>query len=419
MVRIRLEKFVHGGQVLGYLHDGKPIFVWGGLPGELVDIHITRKKRTYSEAVVDSVVEPSIKRIKAVEPSMYLSTSPWQILDYKEENIVKQNILSETFSHENIDISWTEFCYNNKKLGYRNKMEYNFWWDNGKLDVALHGRGSHQKIAVKDSLLADDKLNTATHRLVEFLNASTVGGRQIKSVIIRSSAKGEIGYAVYVVDPSLKNLAWDKLSCAVLKVYFSDPKSPASVGSELLVSLGNENMTDSILGREYAYSVEGFFQVNLPIYEESIKDIRGFITSKDSVVDFYGGVGSIGMSLNSSELFSVEVDEFAHRQAQLNADMSKNETVVLSTSEAATEYITSSRSVVVDPPRAGLHKYLRQALVDTRPPKIIYLSCNPVTQARDCKEIISGGYRVQFARGYNFFPRTPHIESLVVLERID
>ena len=78
-------------------------------------------------------------------------------------------------------------------------------------------------------------------------------------------------------------------------------------------------------------------------------------------------------------------------------------------------YITGLETIIVDPPRAGLHKSVTAKLTDTKPKNIVYLSCNPATQARDVKELIEVGYKVDMAQGYNFFPRTPHIESLIFL----
>jgi 23S rRNA (uracil1939-C5)-methyltransferase len=89
---------------------------------------------------------------------------------------------------------------------------------------------------------------------------------------------------------------------------------------------------------------------------------------------------------------------------------------ILSESESALDYITKDKIIILDPPRAGLHDKVIHRLTIEKPPRILYLSCNPSTQARDIRQLMDGGYTVAYARGYNFFPATPHIESFIVLE---
>ncbi|HRV75889.1 MAG TPA: RsmD family RNA methyltransferase, partial [Candidatus Saccharimonadales bacterium] len=137
------------------------------------------------------------------------------------------------------------------------------------------------------------------------------------------------------------------------------------------------------------------------------------------IVDFYGGTGSIGISLinNKNELKIVELDEHSAQMAKVNIKDLDNAKVFSLSAEESLEKIVSDSVLVVDPPRAGLHKKVVQSICEVKPKQLIYLSCSPVTQARDLKEIIEAGYKIKFARGYNFFPKTPHIESLIILEK--
>jgi 23S rRNA (uracil1939-C5)-methyltransferase len=128
----------------------------------------------------------------------------------------------------------------------------------------------------------------------------------------------------------------------------------------------------------------------------------------------YSGVGAIGLSVGASVL--VESDDANIKLAQSNAKGSGVE-VIHATSEAALNHIQSGDVLIVDPPRAGLHKDVVERILEVKPSKIIYLSCNPSTQARDVT-MLHDMYEVIHAQGHNFFPRTPHIESLVVLKLI-
>ena len=125
----------------------------------------------------------------------------------------------------------------------------------------------------------------------------------------------------------------------------------------------------------------------------------------------YSGVGKICAVAHGTKVF-VESDISNIEFAKINAPSGSK--VILAQSEDALDYIVPDHNIIVDPPRAGLHTKLVDRLLEVLPPKIIYLSCNPVTQARDIKSL-ELAYDVEFISGYNFFPRTPHIECLAIL----
>ncbi len=134
-------------------------------------------------------------------------------------------------------------------------------------------------------------------------------------------------------------------------------------------------------------------------------------------LDLYSGVGSIGLTIGGDNCTLVEVNQHAVREMKNNiAAQNSNAQAILAASEKALDYINSDTIVIVDPPRAGLHSDVVEKLLETSPPRIIYLSCNPVTQARDVA-LLSQKYQIKHTKGYNFFPRTPHIEHLVVLDK--
>ncbi|MFT4532638.1 MAG: 23S rRNA (uracil1939-C5)-methyltransferase [Candidatus Saccharimonadales bacterium] len=408
---IKLDKFVHGGQCIAE-HQGKKLFVWGGLPGETVDVLLTKKKSSYLEGIATSVEVASKDRIEPLEPESYISTSPWQVVEFKAENSYKQQILEESFGREKISLEFSDFFSAGSELGYRNKQEFGFWGDDDGLHLAHFRRGSHGKQMIDGSALTNEFINQAARDVRDQLNKLSVWGGHLKTLMLRSSAKGDAVAALFVKTEteSLKDLKLPD-SLQGLDVYYSNPQSPASVPTRKLYSLGDINLSDSINGINITYDVLSFFQVNLPVFDEALSDIKNHLGDGKSV-DLYSGVGTIGIAVASDIL--VESDNTNIKMAEVNASGSDIE-VVHATTETALQHITGDRSVIVDPPRAGLHKDVVAAFLDAKPAKILYLSCNPSTQARDVA-ILSESYDVKFARGYNFFPRTPHIECLVVLE---
>jgi 23S rRNA (uracil1939-C5)-methyltransferase len=152
----------------------------------------------------------------------------------------------------------------------------------------------------------------------------------------------------------------------------------------------------------------------LPIFEVALDHIKQAV-AKDLVIDMYSGVGSIGLCIGDTVTALIEIDESNIAYTKQNVN-NRNIEIVHASSEEAIDYITDKNTIVVDPPRAGLHKDVIARIVETKPKKVVYLSCNPSTQARDIAIMSSADYKITRAEGYNFFPRTPHIESLIVLE---
>ena len=156
-------------------------------------------------------------------------------------------------------------------------------------------------------------------------------------------------------------------------------------------------------------------KINLPVYELALKEIKNFITT-EQVLDLYAGVGTIGLSVaRDKKLTLVECDKFAYKELQNNiTTVSNNINAVLDKSENVTKYIQPEQTVILDPPRAGCDRKLIDHINKTKPTKVIYLSCNPSTQARDIKLLLDN-YHIESVKTFNFFPHTPHIENLVIL----
>ncbi len=409
---IQLGKLVHGGQALAETEDGKKIFVWGGLPGELVHARVIKKKKSYLEAIVAEVITPSPDRIMPLEPLSYLSTSPWQILSIDAENRAKQAILAETFDREKIAVNWTDFYADEAEIGYRNKMEFGFWGDDDGVHLAHFVRGTHGKQSVTGSVLAHQIINDAAEAVRVELEKQDIWAGDLKSLIVRCSQEGKVVAALFV-KKELTELSRIKLPAILqgLIIYYSNPQSPASVITKELYALGDITLKDRINENYIIYDVNSFFQVNLPVFKKTLAVIAKE-TQDQKTVDLYSGVGTIGIALGSDVL--VETDESNVAMARINVHGLPVE-VVHAASEDALSYVTSDYTLIVDPPRAGLNQAVIDRINVVKPQKIVYLSCNPSTQARDVS-LLSESYKIAYAQGFNFFPRTPHIESLVVLE---
>ena len=427
---LRLEKIVGGGQAIGTLDDGRKAFVWGGLPKELVTIRVTKKKSHFVEGIVTEIIEESPERITPKDENSYLSTSPWQIMPMSSEQSYKASLIEEAFLLHNITLPGKiEIFSDGVEFNYRNKVEFSWFGDKTDddeketLDLAFFKRGGKGKVIVDGTSLAHPSINKLAIEIRDLLREKPIVARQLKTLLIRSDQQGNAVWQLYVKD-KIENLISDDeaklLSAAGGEIIYSDPKSPASRITERLNKFSDTTLSDTILGVAFNYACEGFFQVNIPVYEKALSDMKAWINCNEKLLtlDLYSGVGTIGLTIGGDDVTLVEINE--HAVAEMQRNITKlnrpNAKAILAPSEKSLEYITDEQIVIVDPPRAGLHADVTNRLLETAPPRIIYLSCNPVTQARDVS-LLQEKYEIVHHQGYNFFPRTPHIEHLVVLDK--
>lgn len=543
---IHLDKIVGGGQTLGTLADGRKCFIWGGLPGETVAVRITKKKSHFVEAIVEEVISPSPDRIQPRDPDSYLSTSPWQIMPLEIEQIYKRQLIDDAFTLHNVTLPAAIDIYcDNVAYGYRNKVEFSWYSESvvsrvvsqkksglvsgpelfsddirgvnahsdrdgpfsDTLDLAFFRRGSKGKIVVNGTSLAHPAINNLARAIRDLLRHKHISARQLKTLLVRCDQSGNCVWQLYVKDRLPGLITADeaaKLPAQGGEIIYSDPRSPASRITERLARFGNTTLTDTILGVPFRYACEGFFQVNIPVYEQALRDMKewmlrdcnsqhsgqqlghhqkkpeqhgtnsqhgssnsfsegfafpasvlqerraqlavhGDIDSQQRVIsqkksgqlhvgpglfsddiravrlstlDLYAGVGTIGLTIGGGNVTLVEINADAVREMQRNiAELGRTDArAVLAPSEQALDHITGKEIVIVDPPRAGLHTDVIATLLQKLPSRILYLSCNPVTQARDVA-LLQQHYRIAWHRGYNFFPRTPHIEHLIILDK--
>jgi 23S rRNA (uracil1939-C5)-methyltransferase len=411
-----IEKLVHGGQGLGTLPDGRKVFVWGALPGERVSVRILKGKRSYAEAIVQDVLEASPVRVEPREPN-YLATSPWQVVTFEAENDYKKRIVQELFVQAHVPIDDFAMTTAGDDWHYRNKMEYSFWGDDDGLHLALYNRGSHLKTIVNGSELAMPALDAAARAVLGELQKQNVRAGDLKTIIVRCSQDGKAVASLFVKTQTFNELPLPD-GVQGLRVYFSNPKSPASVATKLLHESGDATLTDQLLGRTFRYDADSFFQVNLPVFEAALERIKTH-GECDHLVDMYAGVGSIGLSVAGKKVTLVELDKATAAMARMNAEASGLEAkAVEASTEKSLDYIQPDTPVIFDPPRAGLHSNVTDRTLEVLPPQIIYLSCNPATHARDLG-YLQEKYEITHFEAFNFFPHTPHIETLAVLKRKD
>lgn len=426
-MRLKIEKLVHGGQGMAHSQEGATAFVWNALPGEEVEADIIHKKHGIIEAVAREIYTPSIYRTQPLE-SFFLSTAPWQIMDYVYENQMKSVIAKETYQHVgNIDLDTINITFLPQTIQYRNKMEYSFYFDETDTwHIAFFRRGSHRKQPTGVSILATPAINAVAESIIELIRAAKVPVKTLKSMILRSNQAGEVLYALFVKDEYvLSALPLEQLahlnSVIGFKVYYSRPQSPASTTDKLLYQSGQDDISTTINQTNLNYGVMSFFQVHEPIFALALAEIETQIEQGSNIVDYFSGVGAISIPLAGKISTATLVESNAEAVAYAKINIQSNNLAdryqaICIPAEKANEYITAEKTIIFDPPRAGLHSDTIEKVLSTKPHKIIYMSCNIATHARDLK-LLQDQYAITKLKLFNFFPQTPHIEGLAVLEK--
>lgn len=439
----------NAGAAIATLNSGKKAFILGALPSEIVDFKVLSEKSKYCEGEVVKIIKSSERRIPPLNPETYLSTSPWQIIDIDYEEEIKKDLTLQSFRHafkhysENDlilrDIDDKISYYSSKKNNlpeyyYRNKIIYYFFnanqCDTESLDYQLGiiQNKSHQILEEKNGALANKKINTFANRIIEILKSNQVQYKHLNNLLVRISKNCDI----------VAQLSVNYSNCNFWKSIFENQDLNISVvensksGSRIkkIYQTGVDYLIDTINIKnslEFKYSVNSFWQVNTIAYEATLREISQFVADSIHILDLYCGVGSISLNTISSgakSLKLVEINKESVKYCRKNVEMFKKYQnsskiridVILSDASRSIDHITSEKTLILDPPRAGLNKGICEKINQNLPEKICYLSCDISTLVRDIGMIIDN-YQIKKVIGYNYFPKTPHLETLVLLKR--
>lgn len=411
-----VESWLPTGEGVGKSGE-RTVHAWGAIPGERVLVQVRKRKGGVSHGMVDQVLNASPDRVEPSE-AHYLCCSPWQVVAPERENPIKRELVKQMAAAHGVELP--EFEVEGPiELGYRNKLEFGFCNSDRGLSLSFFVRGgSGWRMPIEGCVLASDAINQVARSIVARLNELQLNPRQTKSLILRSNLRGEVVAGLYVRDeiPLLGPMESCK-PLVGLRVYASNPKSPASVVDRTLEEHGSETIAERLGETSFELSDRSFFQVNVPRFEAALKAIAAEVLSDTPLVDLYAGVGSIGIGLRRKGTIFVESDPACVAMLEANCRMAQMESPVIlgQPTEQGLPDFPANSTVIVDPPRVGLHAKVVKWLAEKRPARLIYLSCNPDSQLRDLAAW-KNDFRLLKFQAFNFFPRTPHVESLAILE---
>jgi 23S rRNA (uracil1939-C5)-methyltransferase len=338
--------------------------------------------------------------------------------------------------------------------GYRNKMEFTVAQARHPDPLPTGARGSgivlglHEAdrydavLDVSRCLLQSDRMNTLLHEVRHFFNERELpaydqdsGEGLLRFLMLREGRRtGEAMVNVVTATPAFSELSplgerlrarVPETSSVVLNV--NPKKASVAIGVEEHVLGGRDHIREQIGGLGFQISANSFFQTNTVQAERLFELVLDSteLTGEETVVDLYAGTGAISLLLaqRCRWVFGVEVAQAAVDDAGLNAAANGISNCTFLAGEvrfvlpALIARGVTAEVVVADPPRAGFHPKALHALMRLAPSRIVYVSCNPSTLARDVSELVRGGYRLQWVQPVDMFPHTPHIEAIARLER--
>ena len=415
---VTFEKIVGGGKALGYL-EGRPCFAAGPLPGETAQIVILRDKPGFIEAIALEISQPSPHRNQPAEDH-YLSCSPWQGVDYAYQLELKRTVLTDAFARPGLELRIADMVGAPSQFGYRNKLEFSLRRGDDQLDLAFHRRGSYEDLIAlpHGCSLGTEAMNAAALELVGRAHALKLDGYIETLTVRQSSSTGQV--LGHIALHQVPKRDWSGLAVPGLAVVVSRVRR--RVEHELVWSTGKTQLTDTLGGVELTYPYDAFFQTNVSMFEVVLKTMLEAMPQGGRIVDLYGGVGTIGLAAAkfSNEVLGIEINPSSVTLANENAragGLGNYKALATPAQRISPELLAEADAVVVDPPRAGLELRVVKELIAASPARIIYLSCNPATQARDVL-LLKEAYRPRDVTGFDLYPGTLHLESLVVLDRI-
>ncbi len=449
LLPLRIDAAAAGGTGVARL-DGYVIFVSGGVPGDVVEARIDKRKSAFGEATAIRVLEPSPHRVDP--PCSHVSLCggcTWQTVSLEAQLDIKRQMVRDAVERiaglEGVDVLPT--LPSPEPYRYRNKMEYSFYDDGGVPILGLHVRGRYDRVfGVRDCHLASEA-SVALVRAVAQLaqrDGLTAYHQKRHTGLLRllatreSRATGEVlAHLVAAKDlpafdrwvPVLRE-ACPTLAGVVLTVH-TGLSGVATQGTQRIL-WGVDRFLERLGPLQFEVSTRSFFQVNAAQAQQLARLVveSAALTGHERVLDLYCGTGTLALlmaagpdgdrSRAAREVIGVETVAAALEDARANATRNGLDHCRFLHGEVEKlplESLAPLDVIVVDPPRAGLHAKAVERVIALAPPRIVYVSCNPSTLARDLGLFAAAGYAPGPIQPLDMFPHTAHVESIVRLER--
>lgn len=441
-------------------NDGLVVFIEGAVPGDVVDVMVHRKKNSFAEGTVHNMLKLSDYRVQPIcEHFGTCGGCKWQNLNYKTQLEFKQKYVFDAFTRiGKLDFpELIPILGNEKDYFYRNKLEFSFsnkkWLTKEQMDseeiienknaLGFHIPGMFDKIlAIQNCYLQEEPSNTIRNKVrdyafqkkLTFFDIRNKSGL-LRTLMIRTTSTGEIMVVVSVFEWLEKELfelldflkaEFPQITC--LQYVHNDKGNDTFFGLDIKTYYGRDHILEEMEGLKFKISAKSFYQTNSEQAYNLYKITRDFagLTGEELVYDLYTGTGTIAnfVARQAKKVIGIEYVEDAIKDAVEN---SKNNGIANTLFFAGNmkdvlneEFIKTHGKpdvIITDPPRAGMDVDVVNVILKALPEKVVYVSCNPSTQARDLA-LMQEHYKIVKTQPVDMFPQTAHVENVVLLARI-
>lgn len=443
IIKLKIDSITNEGNGVGRC-DGMAVFVPFTAIGDEINCRIVKMKKTYAYGIIERIITPSKNRIPA-ECSTYKKCGgcSFRHLNYEAELSAKQGFVQDSFERiGKLSIDFDDILGCEETLHYRNKAQYPVCEKDGRLECGFYSKRSHRVVDNKECLLQPEIFNRIADFTVKLLGNNgfrayneETGKGQIRHIYIRQGFHTkEIMLCIVATkrDNRFKNISeeiskeFSEINSIVLNI--NPDKTNVILGKRNEVLLGKEYITDIMCGNKVRISPHSFYQINTVQAEKLYGIIKKYadLKGRETILDLYCGIGTIGFSLagNVKKLIGVEIIPDAVENAKLNAKLNgiKNaEFICGDAGEVANMLIERGETpdiIIADPVRKGCDSVSLNAMLKMSPKKIIMVSCNPSTAARDIRYLCENGYEAVKGQAVDMFPRTVHVETVVLMSRV-
>ena len=441
-IDVLFEDLTHDGAGVAKV-EGYPLFVPNGLPGEKAKIKVIKVNKGYGFGRLMEITEASPYRVEPECP-IYKECGGCQLqhMSYEGQLKAKEKQVSDVLQRigklENVKVHPVLGMENPWR--YRNKAQVPIGEHEGGLIGGFYQQRSHQIIDMKACIIQQEKNDEVVKKVKEICNINGVRAYdeqkhkgELRHIMARYGLKsGEV--MVVLVTRTNELTGKKKIIEEIVKRIpgvksivqnINSKKTNVIFGDETKVLWGEEVIYDSIGDIKFAISAGSFYQVNPEqtkvLYDKALE--YADLTGEENVIDAYCGIGTISLFLaqKARKVYGVEIVPEAIEDAKKNAELNGISNVEFAVGEAETvipewyENGVVADVLVVDPPRKGCDDKLLQTIINMKPKKVVYVSCNPATLARDLRVLEDGGYQTVEVQPVDMFPQTMHVECVAQL----
>lgn len=474
VIKLYIEDIGVNGEGIGHF-EGMAFFVPGAIKGDTITAGITKLKKKIGFARVISIDEPSPDRVAPVCPiakqcggCQIQELSYEKQLEWKAAKVRSDLIRLGHFEENFVDSILKPIIGMDEPIRYRNKAQYPVGRaKDGSIVTGFYANHSHRIVPIDDCILGSEDNAIITRTVTDFMQEfgiepydEATGSGLVRHILVRYGYKsGEIMVCLILNGESLSGKIFPKgqkgasedLEKLLVQRLVDNVPGIASVcintntrrdnvilGNKTRVIYGSKTIEDQIGDIKFSISAESFFQVN-PFQTEKLYNKAleyAALTGEETVWDLYCGIGSISLFLarDAKKVYGIEIVERAVEDAKKNAELNgltNTEFYAGKAEEVLPEFYRKAAAensddasihpdvICVDPPRKGLDEKCIETMLQMQPKRIVYVSCNPSTLARDLEMLVDGGYELVEVTPVDQFPNTVHVETVCLMSRVD